>query len=168
MPVNMIRPYNNIIMYARVGLILVTLLVTGCTDDELPHASGTDAPVVADIAFTVSQETRPTTRMSAAVVQEEGQTYRGIEMQHIVPFNIASADKVTASDMPKAFQVYGNGQQPVGSRAYYYYENCTGIGYITIKATTGDSPGTYRTSNIRVDARHFATFEDSRIEVAET
>ena len=66
--------------------------------------------------------------MSADVVQEAGQAYRGIEMRHIVPFAIGSADKVTASDMPKAFQVYGNGEHPVDNRAYnreyYYYDNC--------------------------------------------
>ena len=122
----MIRHYNNIIRYAHVNLVLAILLVTGCAaDDELSQTSGTDATVVADIAFTVSKEARPTTRMSAAVVQEEGQAYRGIEMRHIVPFAIASGEKVTASDMPKAFQVYGNGEKPVASRAYYYYDNCS-------------------------------------------
>ena len=122
----MIRPYNMIIRYAHVSLISVILLMTGCaTDDELPQVSETDATVVADIAFTVSKEARSTTRMSAGVVQEQGQAYRGIEMRHIVPFNIASAEKVTTSDMPKAFQVFGDGEKPVGSRAYYYYDNCT-------------------------------------------
>ena len=121
----MLRPYN-IKRYARVGLVSVILLVTGCAaDDELSQASETDATVVADIAFTVSKEARPTTRMSSAVVQEEGQAYRGIEMQHILPFAIASTQKVTTSDMPKAFQVFGNGDKPVDSRAYYYYDNCT-------------------------------------------
>ena len=115
-----------IIRYAHVSLISVILLMTGCaTDDELPQVSETDATVVADIAFTVSKEARSTTRMSSAVVQEEGQAYRGSEMQRIVPFNIASAEKVTTSDMPKAFQVFGNGDKPVDSRAYYYYDNCT-------------------------------------------
>lgn len=114
-------------MYARVSLFLVILMMTGCAaiDDKLPPASETDATVVADIAFTVSKEARPTTRMSAEVVQEGGQAYRGIEMQHIVPFAIATGDKVTVGDMPKAFQVYGNGEKPVASRAYYYYDNCT-------------------------------------------
>ena len=112
-------------MYARVSLILVILMMTGCIDDKLPSASETDATVVAGIAFTVSKEARPTTRVSAAVVQEEGQAYRGIEMQHIVPFAIATGNKVTAGDMPKVFQVYGNGEKPVAARAYYYYDNCT-------------------------------------------
>jgi len=114
-------------MHARVGLIFLILLVTGCIDDnELSQEAGTDATVVADIAFTVSKESRPTTRMNADVVQDDGQAYRGIEMRHIVPFAIASAQKkVAAGDMPKAFQVYGNGEKPVVSRAYYYYDNCT-------------------------------------------
>ena len=120
----MIRHYN-IIMYARVCLVFVIFMMTGCIDDELPQEPATDEAVVADIAFTVSKEARPMTRMGADVVQEEGQTYRGIEMRHIVPFAITSGDKVTTSDEPKAFQVYGNGEKPVDSRAYYYYDNCS-------------------------------------------
>ena len=120
----MIRPYN-IIRYARAWLVLVILMMTGCADDKLPQESETDATVVADLAFTVSEEARPTTRMSAAVVQDAGQEYRGIDMRHIVPFAIASdTKKVSDSDMPKAFQVYGNGEKPVDNRAYYYYDNC--------------------------------------------
>ena len=123
----MIRPYNYIyiIRYARVCLFLVILMVTGCAiDDELSQESETDATVMADIAFTVSKEARSATRMSADVVQEAGQAYRGIEMRHIIPFAIGEADKVTTSDEPKAFQVYGNGEKPVPSRTYYYYDNC--------------------------------------------
>lgn len=62
--------------------------------------------------------------MSAAVVQDAGQPYRGIEMRSIIPFSIAAADKVSVSDMPKAFQVYGVVEKPVDKRAYYYYDNC--------------------------------------------
>jgi len=114
----------KITRYARVSLILVILLVTGCTaDDGLRQVSENETGVVADIAFTVSKETRPATRMSATVVQE-GQTYRGIEMRHIVPFAVATTGTVTASDMPKAFQVFGNGEKPVDARTYYYYDNC--------------------------------------------
>ena len=122
----MLRLCKNKIMYARASLIMVILMMAGCAaiDDELSPASETDATVVAGIAFTVSKEARPTTRMDAAVVQEEGQAYRGIEMRHIVPFAIATGDKVTAGDMPKAFQVYGTGEKPVASRTYYYYDNC--------------------------------------------
>jgi hypothetical protein len=99
--------------------------MSGCAaDDGLSQESETNGAVVADIAFTVSKEACPVTRLSDAVVQDAGQEYRGIVMQSIVPFAIASGDYVTASDMPKAFRVYGDGEQPVDSRAYYYYENC--------------------------------------------
>ena len=119
----MIHPYK-IIKYARAIFVLVILLVTGCIDDELPQESESDATVVADVAFTVSKEARPMTRVSAAIAQEAGQTYRGIEMRHIVPFAIGEDEKVTADVMPKAFQVYGTGEKPVASRTYYYYDNC--------------------------------------------
>ena len=109
----------------RIYLFLLVVIMIGCKEELLQQVSESEPPVVADIAFTVSKESRPTTRMSAAVVQETGQTYRGIEMRHIVPFAIASGDYVTASDMPKAFQVYGNGEKLVASREYYYYDNCS-------------------------------------------
>lgn len=142
----MIRPYKLIIMYARISLILVILLVTGCIDDEMPQESEEGATVVADIAFTVSKEARPTTRVSAAVAQDEGQAYRDIEMRHIVPFAIASAQKVTDSDMPKVFQVYGNGNNPVDNpvdnRVYYYYENCTLMSGVNAFLCYGRAPQT--------------------------
>ena len=99
-------------------------MMTGCKEEQLQQASETETSVVADIAFTVSEAARPMTRMSAVVVQEEGQVYRGIEMRNIVPFAIPSGDKVTATDMPKFFQVYGVVEKPVDKRAYYYYDNC--------------------------------------------
>lgn len=137
----MIHPYNNI-KYARACLLLVILMVTGCIDDELPQESETGATVVADIAFTVSKEARPTTRMSAAMVQEAGQEYRGIEMRHIVPFAIGEAEQVTADDLPKAFQVYGVGEKPVENRAYYYYDNCTLMSGVNAFLCYGRAPQT--------------------------
>lgn len=103
--------------------MLLVVIMIGCKG-ELSQESETDATVVADITFTVSEAARPTTRMSAAVVQDAGQPYRGIEMRSIIPFSIAAADKVSVSDMPKAFQIYGNGEKPVDNKPYYYYENC--------------------------------------------
>lgn len=140
----MLRLYNKKIMFARAGLLLTILLLTGCADhDELSQASETDATVVADIVFTVSKEARPTTRMSAAVVQEAGQAYRGIEMRHIVPFAIASGTKVTASDMPKAFQIFGNGEKPVASRAFYYFDNCSLMSGVNAFLCYGRAPQAY-------------------------
>lgn len=147
----MIRPYNIITkMYARVSLILVIIMMAGCAaDDGLSQDSETDETAVADIAFTVSKEASPMTRLSDVVVQEEGEAYRGIEMQHIVPFAIGSAEKVTVSDMPKAFQVYGTGDKPVGSRAYYYYENCVLMSGVNAFVCYGRAPeaSTYKHVN---------------------
>ena len=108
----------------RILLLLLVVMMTGCKEEQLQQASETETSVVANIAFTVSEAARPMTRMSAVVVQEEGQVYRGIEMRNIVPFAIPSGDKVTATDMPKFFQVYGVVEKPVDKRAYYYYDNC--------------------------------------------
>lgn len=111
----------NILRYELICLFLM-ILFTGCSkDDELQQE--TEKPVVADITFTVSETTRSMTRMSAEVVQEEGQAYRGIDMRNIVIVPFATAGKVTVSDMPKAFKI-GDGEKPVDSRAYYYYDNC--------------------------------------------
>ena len=126
----------NILFCLWLGMTAVSC----STIDDQPYDSET--PVVTNIAFTVSKEARPTTRMSSAVVQEEGQAYRGIDMRHIVPFAIASAEKVTSSDMPKAFQVFGNGEQPVDSRAYYYYDNCNLMSGINAFLCYGRAPQT--------------------------
>ena len=126
----------NILFCLWLGMTAVSC----STIDDQPYDSET--PVVTNIAFTVSKEAHPTTRMSSAVVQEEGQSYRGIDMRHIVPFAIASAEKVTSSDMPKAFQVFGNGEQPVDSRAYYYYDNCNLMSGINAFLCYGRAPQT--------------------------
>jgi hypothetical protein len=118
----------------------MTVVSCSTVDDQVYDS---ETPVVADIAFTVSKEARPTTRMSAAVVQEEGQEYRGIEMRHIVPFAIGEAAKVTTSDVPKAFQVYGNGEKPVASREYYYYDNCSLMPGVNAFLCYGRAPQTY-------------------------
>lgn len=100
----------------------MTVLFTGCsTDDELQQ--DTEIPVVADITFTVSSSTRSITRMSDAVVQDEGQAFRGIKMSQILPF--AVSDKITVNDLPKLFYIVGDGEKPVNNRPYYYYEKCS-------------------------------------------
>ena len=44
------------------------------------------------------------------------------------------------------------------------YQNVTGIGYITVTASTDGS--TYSSNNISIDARHVATFDATRIQVS--
>lgn len=48
------------------------------------------------------------------------------------------------------------------------YSNVTGIGYVTITAAAGETPGAYTANNIEIDPRHRAVFDASRIEVSAT
>ena len=45
------------------------------------------------------------------------------------------------------------------------YKNTSGVGYLNITATTGDTPGTYTANNIVISAREVAVFDLARIEV---
>lgn len=104
-------------------LILVEAL-TGCEEGHsLLQDTQNDESVAATVAFAVTTPSTLGTRMSGAVVQDEGQSYRGIELQKIIPFAVAG--KITATDMPKVFQVLGGGEKPVDERPYYYFNNCT-------------------------------------------
>lgn len=99
--------------------------MTGCSEDgALLQDTNNGEPVAAAVAFAVNNHnSTASSRMSSAVVQEEGQLYRGIEMRKIIPFAVKG--KITSTDMPKVFEVVGNGEKPVNSRAYYYYDKCS-------------------------------------------
>lgn len=99
--------------------------MTGCSEDSaLLQDTNNGDPVAAAVAFAVNNHNNTaSSRMSSAVVQEEGQLYRGIEMRKIIPFAVKG--KITSTDMPKVFQVVGNGEKPVDARAYYYYDKCS-------------------------------------------
>jgi len=99
--------------------------MTGCSEDgALLQDTNNEEPVAAAVAFAVNNHNNTaSSRMSSAVVQEEGQLYRGIEMERLVPFAVEG--KITSTDMPKVFQVVGNGEKPVDARAYYYYDKCS-------------------------------------------
>ena len=105
-----------------VPVLAIVQALSSCSTTDEPEYDNNGSSTVS-LVFTVSNATESKTRMSDAVVQVAGQDYRGIEMRRIVPFAIAT-EKVTASDMPKAFLVYGNGEKPVEARAYYYYNDC--------------------------------------------
>ena len=45
------------------------------------------------------------------------------------------------------------------------FKAATGVGYISLTATTGETAGTYSTSNITITPRQIAVFDASRIEV---
>lgn len=111
-------------MYARSYWFLVfcfLLLTAGCIDDELQQNQNDD--VVADLAFAVTRSSKPSTRMTSAIVQDAGQPYRGITIRQIVPFAVSG--KITVNDLPKRFFIVGDGDKPVDERPYYYYNDCS-------------------------------------------
>lgn len=104
-------------------LLILAAALTGCEEGHsLLQDTQNDESVAATVAFAVTVPTTMGTRMSGAVVQEDGQPYRGLDMRRIVPFAVKG--KISATDMPKLFQVVGNGEKPEEERAYYYYDNC--------------------------------------------
>lgn len=108
-----------------IQLTFLATAMTGCSEDgALLQDTNNGDPVAAAVAFAVNNHNNTaSSRMSSAVVQEEGQLYRGIEMRKIIPFAVKG--KITSTDMPKVFEVVGNGEKPVNSRAYYYYDKCS-------------------------------------------
>lgn len=111
-------------MYARSYWFLAfcfLLLTAGCIDDELQQNQNDD--VVADLAFAVTRSSKPSTRMTSAIVQDAGQPYRGITIRQIVPFAVSG--KITVNDLPKRFFIVGDGDKPVDERPYYYYNDCS-------------------------------------------
>ena len=111
-------------MYARNYWFLAfcfLFLTAGCIDDELQQNQNDD--VVADLAFAVTRASKPSTRMTSAVVQDTGQPYRGITIRQIVPFAVTG--KITADDNPKREHIISDGTKPVAQRPYYYYSKCS-------------------------------------------
>ena len=114
-------------------------MMTGCTEDNaLLQDTQNEESVVVTVAYAVATHGTAVTRMSSAVVQDEGQPYRGIELRKIVPFAVEG--KITANDMPKLFQVVGNGDKLVNSRAYYYYDNCVLMSGVASFLSYGRAP----------------------------
>lgn len=120
-------------------LLLLFATITGCSkDDALLQDTQEENPVTVALAFSVTTHATPYTRMGSAVVQDEGQPYRGIELRKIVPFAVEG--EITATDMPKLFQVVGEGEKLVNSRAYYYYDNCVLMSGVASFLSYGRAP----------------------------
>lgn len=79
--------------WTRYILLMPVLLVqalSSCSLIDEPETISGDQSVKASLAFMVSSAERNSTRMSDAVVQEEGCEYRGLEILSITPFAINS------------------------------------------------------------------------------
>ncbi len=83
-------------------LLLLCATLTGCEEEHsLLQDTQNDESVAVTLAYAVTTTTTADTRMSSDVVQDDGQPYRGIELQKIVPFAVEGT--ITATDMPKLF-----------------------------------------------------------------
>lgn len=74
------------------------------------------------------------------------------------------------SDITQALLARGQ-EQKIGEdvilQRYFatVFKSTTGVGYISLTATSGDTAGTYRTDNIDISLRQIAVFDAARIEV---
>ena len=77
----------------------------------------------------------------------------------------SSVQSIRAAVMEKAAE-FGVGDDVILEKFLgAIYENCAGIGYVKIYGKTSSTA--YGTRNIKTDSRHFASFDESRIEVPE-
>lgn len=102
--------------------LMFGLMLTACsqTGEEVEPSSDY---VTADLAFFVSDKPigLSTTRMDDAVVQAEGQTFRGLQVLQVIPFTTTST--ITASDEPVDFKL-SNLEEANASKHFYYYSSC--------------------------------------------
>ena len=98
---------------------MVLALLTGCKDEE----DAVVREVTTDLAFSVSESSEESTRMSAAVVQEDG-NYRYIQDVHIVPF-LVTGRKIQAKDQPQWERTTGvELDYERTNEWFYYYQHC--------------------------------------------
>ena len=122
-------------------LVLLAAWMASCSSDEQAieqEPQQDETPVVVDLAFTVSKSVNVSSRMYSSIVQEEGYTYRGIDMQQVIPFAVAG--KIGVNDQPKLFILTGTGEKPVDARAYYYYEKYTLMSGVASFLSYGRAP----------------------------
>lgn len=102
------------------------LLLTACSvidEDILDGSEESSENVTATLAFTVSDAMAGSrTRMADAIVQGEGQPFRGIQDIRIIPFK--RAGKIVSGDMPTAFTVNNQAASASKTNRFYYYGGC--------------------------------------------
>ena len=81
-----------------IGISLILTVLWGCQDQNQTGFIGDS--VTANLAFSVSHASGRETRLTDAVVQEQGNSsYRGMEVLSMIPFS-SSGDKVVSTDKP--------------------------------------------------------------------
>lgn len=121
--------------WTRYLLLMPVLMVQALSScsliDEPEYDEGN--PVNASLAFTVSNSSATTTRMTSDVVQNDG-SFRGLQSLRAIPFAI-SANAVTSDDRQKVFDTQGitytsypgktNADDVANAANFYLFENCS-------------------------------------------
>ena len=114
------------------GPVLMVQALSSCSlIDEPEYDEGN--PVNASLAFTVSNSSATTTRMTSDVVQNDG-SFRGLQSLRAIPFAI-SANAITSDDRQKVFDTQGitytsypgktNADDVANAANFYLFENCS-------------------------------------------
>ena len=95
--------------------LLYMVLLSCTTGDDVPQESGNEAT---GLLLSVGK-TEHLTRQSSNVVQDEGQSFRGLKGLLAIPFS-TSGGAVTTGDAPLLSEVSGNEDSRVIGQNYYY------------------------------------------------
>ena len=102
-------------------IMLCTVLLSCSTDNDMSQNEGSQKAL--DLLLSVGK-TGNLTRQGVDVIQDEGQTFRGMKNLLIIPFATAGAVQVTANDVPLISTVSGDNTNKVDNKSYYYFNKC--------------------------------------------
>ena len=114
--------------WTRYMLLMPVLLVqalSSCSLIDEPETNS-DEPVMASLAFSLSESAKPGTRMTNDVLQLSN-NFRGMRDVMIIPFIVDDpGDGVQSDDSPKALAVEGLSEDHYEKTEswFYYYDKC--------------------------------------------
>lgn len=118
---------NKMYRYSYIGLLLVVMILMGCTDRDEPKGAG--GLVDVDLAFSVPVLTNLSgldvtpTRMADDVVQLSDNDYRGLQDLVIIPFN--TRNTISKDDVPSQHLSYADWViYPKSNMRFYYNRRC--------------------------------------------
>ena len=103
------------------SLLILYAVVLSCTNED--DVSNVGIQEQLNLVLSIG-ETGNATRQGLDVIQDEGQTFRGLQGLLVIPFSTDDAP-VTADDEPLLSEVSGNNANKVEGRYYYYLDKCT-------------------------------------------
>lgn len=103
------------------SLLILYAVVLSCTNED--DVSNVGIQEQLNLVLSIGN-TGNTTRQGLDVIQDEGQTFRGLQGLLVIPFSTDDAP-VTADDEPLLSEVSGNNANKVEGRYYYYLDKCT-------------------------------------------